>query len=99
MCFAVLEAAMWKAACDGHTGNLPVLTGGREPARTFGIALYVSAASIRPAQRITHYRAATAPLWPHNKEDWVFVDLIEKMQDQHIQFSETAKLFPARLGA
>lgn len=27
MCFAVLEAAMWKAACDGHPGNLHVSTG------------------------------------------------------------------------
>lgn len=53
MCFAVLEAAKWKAACDGHTGNLRVLTGEWEPARAFGVALYVSAASIRTAQHIT----------------------------------------------
>lgn len=84
MCFAVLEAAMWKAAWDGHTGNLRVLTGEWEPARAFGVALYVSAASIRTAQHITHYRVASAWLWPHDKEGWVFVDHTEKMQDQHI---------------
>lgn len=84
MCFAVLEAAMWKAACDGHAGNLHVSTGEREPASAFGVALYASAASIRTAQGMTHYRVASARLWPHDKEDWVFVDLLEKMQDQHI---------------
>lgn len=83
MCFAVLEAAVWKAACDGHTGNLRVLTGEWEPARAFGVALYVSAASIRTAQHVTHDRVASARLWPH-KEDWAFVDHTEKMQDQHI---------------
>lgn len=55
MCFAVLEDAMWKVAHDGHTGNPHVLTGEWEPARAFAVALYVSRASIRTAQCITHY--------------------------------------------
>lgn len=42
---AVLEAAVWKAACDGCVGNLHVLIGQWGPARVFGVALYVSAAS------------------------------------------------------
>lgn len=44
MCFAALEAAMWKAACDNHSGNLHVSTGELGTSQAFDVALYVSAA-------------------------------------------------------
>lgn len=44
VCFAALEAAMWKAACDNHSGNLHVSTGELGTSQAFDVTLYVSAA-------------------------------------------------------
>lgn len=44
MCFAALGAAMWKAACDNHSGNLHVSTGELGTSQAFDVAVCVSAA-------------------------------------------------------
>lgn len=44
MCFTALEAAMWKAACDNHSGNLHVSTGELGTSQAFDVALDVIAA-------------------------------------------------------